>query len=182
MLLQSQKSTFFRLSFFSCHLYVISWCLLLCLFFIFFQFHFSRESALPINFLTVVLELLVVLFGVEYCSRTVLFTYTELFRYTILFTYTKLFRYTILFTYTALLINTVLFTRNGGSDLRILRCKVWNSGVSKAIMWFCLCLGKFCHKGDKSLKSLSFKWDRCDPSSLSWELSWCANSHILTTI
>ncbi|KAH9722865.1 Dipeptide epimerase [Citrus sinensis] len=30
-----------------------------------------RESALPINFLTVVLELLVVLFGVEYCSRTV---------------------------------------------------------------------------------------------------------------
>ncbi|KAK9183444.1 hypothetical protein WN944_026596 [Citrus x changshan-huyou] len=41
---------------------------------------------------------------------------------------------------------------------------------------------KFCHKGDKSLRSLAFKWDHCDPSSLSWELSWCAFSHILTTI
>ena len=57
-----------------------------------------------------------------------------------------------------------------------------NSGVSKATVWFCTCIGKFCHKGDKSLRSLGFKWDHCDPFSLSWELSWCAFSHILTTI
>ena len=63
----------------------------------------------------------------------------------------------ILFTYTVLFIYTVLFTRNGGSDPRILRCKTGNSGVSKATVWFCTCLGKFCHNGDKSLKSLGFK-------------------------
>ena len=49
-------------------------------------------------------------------------------------------------------------------------------------MWFCTCLGKFCHKDDKSQRSLSFKWDRCDPSSLSCKLSRCAFSHIITTI
>ncbi|KAK9183052.1 hypothetical protein WN944_026201 [Citrus x changshan-huyou] len=49
--------------------------------------------------------------------------------------------------------------------------KAGNSGVSKTTVWFCTCLGKFCYKGDKSLRSLGFKWDHCDPSSLSWELS-----------
>ena len=37
--------------------------------------------------------------------------------------------------------------------------------MSKATVWFCTCLGKFCHKGDKNLRSLGFKWDHCDPSS-----------------
>ena len=117
-------------------------------------------------------ELLIVFFRVE----------GLLFTYTVLFTYMVLFTYTVLFTYMALFIDTVLFTRNGGSDLRILQCKVENSGVSKATVWFCTCLGKFCHKSDKSLRSLGFKWDRCEPSSLSCELSWCAYSHIFTTI
>ena len=133
------------LFFFFGHFYVISWCLLLFLFFIFFQFHFSCVSASPINFLTVVSELLVVLFGVRY------------YLYTVLFTYMALFRYMILFRHTVLFIDTVLFTRNGGNDSRILRCKVGNNGVSKAIVWFCTCLGKFYHKSDKSLRSLGFK-------------------------
>ena len=123
------------------------WCPLCDCSLFFFQFHFSCVSASPINFLTVVSKLLVVFFGVE-----ALFTYTELF------------------TYMTLFIDTVLFTRSG-SNSRILRCKARYSGVSKATVWFYTYLGKFCHKGDKSLRSLSFKWDRCDPSSLSWELS-----------
>ena len=99
-----------------------------------YYLNFTKFSALlnagiasNINFLTLVSELLVVFFGVGYCSRMILFTYT------------------------------VLFTRNGGSDLRILQCKVGNSGMSKATVWFCTCLGKLCHKGDRSLKSLGFK-------------------------
>ena len=38
--------------------------------------------------------------------------------------------------------------------------------VACAMVWIYACLGKFCHKGDKSLRRLGFKWDRCDPSSL----------------
>ena len=74
------------------------WCSLLCLFFIFLQFHFSCVSASPTNFLTVVSELLVVflesgivhvftytaydtihVYGIQHYSRirhTALFTYT----------------------------------------------------------------------------------------------------------
>ena len=152
------------------------WCPLLCLFFIFFQFHFSCDLSSLINFLTVVSELLVVFLESDTIHVKALFTYTVLFTYTILFTYTALFTYTILFIY------TVLFTRNSGRDSRILRCKAGNSGVSKAIVWFCTCLGKLCHKGNKNLRSLSFKWDHCDSSNLSWELSGCAYSHILITI
>lgn len=110
------------------------------------QFHFTWVSTSPITFLTVVSELLVVFLesGTIHVNGT---TYMTLFTY------------------------TVLFTRNGGSNPRVLWYKVGNNGVSKVIGWFCTRLGKFCRRGDKSLKSLGFKWDRCDASSLSWELS-----------
>ena len=40
---------------------------------------------------------------------------------------------------------------------------------------------KVFHKTDKSLRSLSFKWDHCNHSSLSWKLSYTF-SHMLITI
>ena len=100
---------------------------------------------------------------------------------------TALFTYTVYYTIHVYGIQNYSRIRhysreNGGSDPRILRCKAGNSGVSKATVWFCTCLEKFCHKRDKSLRSLGFKWDHFDPSSLSWELFWYAFSHILTTI
>ena len=35
--------------------------------------------------------------------------------------------------------------------------QVGNSGVSGVIVWFCTCVGKFCHKGDNDLRSLDIK-------------------------
>lgn len=45
--------------------------------------------------------------------------------------------------------------------------------VACVVVWICACLGKFCHEGNRSLRSIGFKWDWCDPSSLSWKLFWC---------